>query len=157
MSLFIYTKTADGFTLIEVLLYSGLCSLLLSVSLSFGAGILDASDRLNRQLIAEREARFVFDTMNHLLANAENPSITADSKLLFNKNGEVYCLRHDAVEQSLVLDRGSSVCTEQSERLTSHAVEVSSLAIRFPTVRKNSLVIEFFINGQLWSSIIYFK
>jgi type II secretory pathway pseudopilin PulG len=84
-------KNGAGFTLIEVLVYIGLLSIIITGSLSTAYYVLNSSRRLNSAISKNEEINFVFQKLAWALSGASNINLPLEGQsgtlLSVNKNG----------------------------------------------------------------------
>lgn len=120
-------KSNTGFTLIEILLYTGLFSVVIGGLLLITHGILGGSVRLQSDVVINEEGIFIIRKIYWALAGASDIAVPSAGRL------EVTNLNFPAAENplvfelnsgNLILSRGAGV----PARLNSDNVEITALA-----------------------------
>lgn len=156
-------KPAAGFTLIEVLIYLALFTIIIGGAIVSVYSILEGSSRTARRILAQEEGNFLLRKIDWALTNATAITLPlpgasgtalsvtkadlppAESPLVFALNNT-----------TMRLSRGGGV----SHRLTSATVAVSEVMFRHIAARDNTpaaIVVNFRVEGQAFHLTKYLR
>ena len=143
-----------GFTLIEVLVYIGLLSIIITGSLGVANQITQGVQKDSARLIIQTEADFVLRKLDYALTGAKLSQVTGGSALSIAA-GSGFCFVFDSVTSAIMLK--SESCASASlapQPLTSVNVSVSSLSFALNGAAVTSI---FVMNGQTFQSTKYLR
>ena len=142
-------KKQQGVTLIELLLYMGIFSILLMVLVQLFGGIVNINLESQANAAVSQDGRYILNEMTYTLRQAQSYSVpiagASGSQLVFSTGSKsyTYSLSNDPVgQQNLLIYDGSS-----TERLNSYGTTVSGLTFtRLATTGtsgKNTITVSF--------------
>ena len=139
-----------GFTLIEVLIYIGLLSIIISASLGVANQITAGIQKDNARLIIQTEADFVLRKLDYALAGVKLSQVTGGSTLSIT-GGSGFCF--SLAGTAIILERVP--CPSVAPlALTSTNVSVSSLSFALNGAAVTNM---FTMNGQIFQSAKYLR
>jgi len=125
-------KKDSGFTLIEVIIYIGLFSVIIGGGMVATYGIIQSTDNGSNHVILQEEANFLLRKVNWALTGAE--SFTTGSSLSIVKDGITLVFDLDSENMRLTKASVTSI-------LNSSSISVSNLT--FTTVKTNGITTSF--------------
>ena len=123
-------NNSKAFTLIEVIIYIALFSLLIGTALVTTYQLIDGSWNLSRKNIVQEEGNFVMRKINWALAGVQtinNPTSGSDDTLSVTKyNGDDIIISLDGTKINLEMNPGGL-----NEAITTESVAVSTLEFTY--------------------------
>lgn len=150
-----------GFTLIETIIYAGLISVIIGLSLAATYQIIDSSESLNKKIVIEEESNFLLRKIEWALAGAETvnippsgatSSILSVNKINFPDNPLIFDLDSDNIR----LKRGAAAPVV----LNSRNVIISNLIFEHSAAsgeKPSGLKTSFNVNDRPYQITIYLK
>jgi len=145
-----YTINQKGFTLLEVLVYIGLFSIIMFGALVGALYIIDGNVDVRSQITLEQEANFIFRKIEWAMNGEVTDISTIANGFRITKPGDNIEFVLDS--DTLTLDTGSGF-----ENLTPSSIEVSALSVNIipasPPIPE-ALEISFMLNNKQFASSV---
>lgn len=137
-----------GFTLIELIIYGGMLSILLTVFVTLFGSIVDAQLDSQATSSVQQDGQYILTKLSHDIMNAE--SISTPSSLGSSSN--TLQISNDSTLYSYSLDENNNLLittVSESDQLNSFATEISDLQFvrRGNAGGKNSVTFSFTVTG----------
>lgn len=151
-------RNADGFTLIETIIYIALLSLVMGGVLAAAYGLVEGSQRVSRRTIIQEEGNFVLRKINWVIGNTASiimPSamIPADTLMSVLHDGSQITIRFDAGNSAVEVRRGGGSFVP----LTSQNVLVSNLQFVYLPHTPPGIAASTTINGFVFETTKYLR
>ncbi len=138
-------KSLGGFTLIEVLIYIALLSIIITGALGVSGQITQGAASDNTRLVIQSEADFVLHKLGYSLTGAKQTEVTGGSTLSIT-TGSGFCFSLDGATHKIMLKRETCALSSLTpQALTTTNVSVSSLSF---TLSSAAVTSTFVMNGQ---------
>ena len=141
-----HNKNRPGFTLIEILIYLGLFTLIIGGSLISLMNIIQNTERT--QALTQEEANFILSKINWAMDGATNFTV-ATSTLTISNLGTSLVFSYDGANSDITLKRGSQVATI----LNNDEVKINGVNFTKISGSPNKLITTLTVDGINYQSI----
>ena len=149
-SLFLFkNRKQRGFTLIELIIYGGMLSILLGVFVTLFGSIVDAQLDSQATSSVQQDGQFIMTKLSHDIMNASSISIPQS----VGATTQTLQISRDATSFTYSLDANNNLLvttSNGSDQLNSYATEISNLSFvrRGNVGGRNSITFSFTVTGK---------
>ena len=145
-----FQKSFEGFSLIEVLVYICLFTLIIGGSLISIASVIQNTEKTQTRVLVQEEADFVLAKIGWALTGASTITVgTSPPSLTVTNSGTTFLFQYATATKDITLKRGVGTATV----LNNHALTVQSVSFTKTSGPPDKLQANLTINGQAFELI----